>query len=180
MERSLKIPAQGLLPLAVLRKDLSKEMEEAESFDEIFRVVKRAVKDVIGTSRAGLMLVLADLPLQVLAFHTIGTNTIVANKRVLEYVRANSRNANEFKSYVFVVLLHEYLHSLGISDELRVRHLTKEIVRECLGENHVAYRIATEPLDNVFPGVTSLGAGYNRYNFEIVKEFDKENVTYIY
>ncbi|MEM3004307.1 MAG: hypothetical protein QXO25_06595 [Candidatus Bathyarchaeia archaeon] len=115
-----------------------KKLDESRDFADVFTLVKRAVKETLAQARVGLMLVLADLPLQVGAFHEVGSNTIVLNRRLLNKVMRSCKSAREVNSYVFAVLLHEYLHSLGHIDEREVRELSFQVARNCLGEDHPA------------------------------------------
>jgi len=47
-----------------------------------------------------------------------------------------------YKPYVFHVLLHEYIHSLGCLDEDEVRMRVIQITKQALGEEHPATRLA--------------------------------------
>lgn len=110
--------------------DYSKELIDCKSFEEIFSLVKKVVKETLGKSRAGLMLYLANLPLSIGAFHAFGTNGIVLNKKLLKIALKESKSNKEFNFFVFSLLLHEYLHSLGYLDERQVKDLTYRIVKE--------------------------------------------------
>lgn len=158
---------------------LAEALEGAEGLEEIFKLVKRVVEERLGLRRAGLMLVLGEIPNYILAFHAVGSNTIVMNGPVLEAIAKLKRPKREVNSYVFTVLMHEYLHSLGYLDEREVRWLVRAVIRESLGTGHPAYSLATRPLLEVFPEVASLGPGGMREKFEIIRDFDRENATYI-
>jgi len=64
------------------------------------------------------------------------------NRALIDRVVESQVALNEMKSFIYSVLLHEYLHSLGICDELKVRRLTYQISREALGEEHPATILA--------------------------------------
>jgi hypothetical protein len=128
------------------KRDYPKRLDQCKDFTDIFALVKRAVKETIGETRSGLMLVLADLPDQVSAFHEVGSNSIVLNNRILDSIIHSSRTFREVKSYIFSVLLHEYLHSLGHLDELEVKELAGQIVSETFGENHPTLKFSTGAL----------------------------------
>ena len=101
-------------------------LEKCEEFSDIFELVKKVVKETVNQHRVGLMLVLADLPVSVGAFHAIGSNTIVMNRTLLNHFdKSQSKYKKEF---IFLVLLHEYLHSLGHTDEAEVRFFSHKIV----------------------------------------------------
>ena len=114
----------------------------SNDFREIFDVVRRSVREFFGAERTGLELYLRELPLTVGAFHKVGTNIIVMNRALIGRVVESQVAFNEMKSFVYNILLHEYLHSLGIYDEMEVRRLTYQISREALGEAHSATVLA--------------------------------------
>ncbi|MEM2881700.1 MAG: hypothetical protein QXL35_00400 [Candidatus Bathyarchaeia archaeon] len=155
------------------------ESGEPEDFEEIFRIVKKAVKAILGKERAGLMLVLADLPPNIGAFHSFGSNSIVLNRLALEAMRAEAKEEIEVKSYIFVVLLHEYLHSLGHLDEAQTRRLVYEISKELFGEGHPATRMAARGPLELLEGVMARGDMGERPP-KIVKEFDPAYRGYIH
>ena len=117
-------------------------LQEASDFKGVFEVVRRSVKDLLGVERGGLDLYLRDLPLGVGAFHKVGTNAIVLNRALIDLIVKSQVAFAGIKSFVYSVLLHEYLHSLGIYDELQVRRLTYQITRETLGQRHLATFLA--------------------------------------
>ena len=61
-------------------------LDRCKDYGDVFEVVKKAVKQSLNRERAGLMLYLGNLPLQVGAFHGVGSNGIVLNKRVLRLI----------------------------------------------------------------------------------------------
>jgi len=113
-------------------------LDKSRDFRDIFVLVKKVVKDTISEARVGLMLVLADLPVQVGAFHEVGSNAIVVNRKLLNAVVKSSRSLREINSYIFSILLHEYLHTLGHLNENEVRELAAEITKRTLGQDHPA------------------------------------------
>lgn len=162
-----------------MRKEFREKLAGARGFGEIFELVKRSVREVLGLHRAGLELVLMDLPNAVGAFHQIGSNLIVMNRSLLEGLAHLVKNRVEVNSYVFVVLLHEYLHSLGFMDEEEVRVLVKRVVRETLGEDHMAYHMADASIYELYPELKMLGPGEVGKETKLVKDFDRENTHYI-
>ena len=81
--------------------------------------------------RVGLMLYLGNLPLRVGAFHPLGTNDIVLNRRLLGQTKSLKEKSN-----VYAILVHEYLHTLGFTDERKVRRLTHKVCKENFGNAH--------------------------------------------
>ena len=113
----------------VFMKNIVEDFERASNVREVFDVVKDAVKHTLDESRAGIDLGLIDLgngQNELLsAYYPVGSNIIVLNKTPLK--RISQTQPELFKPYVFVVLLHEYLHSLGYIDEDTTRKLTHKI-----------------------------------------------------
>ncbi|GBC70244.1 hypothetical protein HRbin02_00008 [Candidatus Calditenuaceae archaeon HR02] len=153
------------------------EVDNAQDFDSILRLVKRVVEEKLGMRRAGLMLIIADAPPGILAYHEVGSNAIVVNRRHLEgWVIGKSKT--EKNSYIFVVLLHEYLHSLGILDEVEVRRLVRTLVQEYFGPDHIATRLAGG--EAAIGGEFIAGVYLGRPREPVlVKDFDTENLSYI-
>ena len=106
-------------------------MDQAKDYGDIFVLVKNSVKRSLGLHRVGLMLYLGNLPIRVGAFHQMGTNDIVLNRRLL-----GKTSSLKEKSNVFAILVHEYLHTLGFTDERQVRKLTHKVCRENFGNAH--------------------------------------------
>lgn len=146
-------------------------------FNDAFELVKLAVEQKFKMHRAGLCLVLQGLPSNLGAYHVLGSNMIIVNKRILGLIKT-IKSTEQYNSFVFTVLTHEYLHSFGIIDELRVRNMTYEICRSLLGEKHTATIMAKYEPWSVFP---ELGALQNSFDqkFELIKEFDKRSQSYI-
>jgi len=162
-----------------VREDLRVRLERAESFGEIFSVVKRAVREVLGVRRAGLELLLVDLPGEIGAMHQVGSNAIIMNRRHLQAIMRSSRNRLEVNSYIFLILLHEYLHSLGVLDEGEVAALSMKVIREALGEGHPAYKMAPRKLAEIAEQLISEGDLISLDEAEVIRDFDTENAQYI-
>src|SRR6476646_6156461 len=106
-----------------------------KNFNDAFELVKSAVDDQFKMHRAGLSLVLQVLPTQLGAYHVLGSNMIIMNKRILDIIKSK-KSLLEYNAYLFMVLCHEYLHSFGITDEIQVRRMTYNLCRSLLGEEH--------------------------------------------
>ncbi len=72
-----------------------------------------------GSNGPGLGLGLSNLPPYVGAYWQVTGNLIVLNEGLVAAMRANATSPLEFNSFVYVILAHEYLHSLGYLDERR-------------------------------------------------------------
>lgn len=159
-------------------KHLHEILAETTSFDEIFRAVKRVVERRLGLHRAGLGLILADLPMHVAGFTAIGTNAIVLNKQLLSSIQAVTKSKEELNSFVFVVLLHEYLHTLGYGEE-ETRRMVRELAEKELGPNHIASKLAAKSPYEIYPEMRAVKPTSLRNEIIIVKDFDTDSVTYI-
>lgn len=154
---------------------LASELERAKDYGDIFALVKKAVKRSLGQHRVGLMLYLGNLPMRVGAFHPLGTNDIVLNRRLLE---ASAKTEPQWKAYVFSILLHEYLHTFGYVNERQVRGLTYRICLDNLGKGHpVVEASLTGPWVNLSPEeFESIG---EEMDLERVKDFERIDSGYI-
>lgn len=127
------------------------------------------------------MLYLARLPNHVGAFHPLGSNGIVMNRTVLDAVTRGGHSLREINSYVYSLLLQEYLHALGYVDEKMVRKLVHQVSLETFGEDHPATRIAAKSstaifnmhLDNLKNTQPTL------QDFEVVPDLEKSARRYI-
>ncbi|MBS3055052.1 MAG: hypothetical protein J4452_01000 [Candidatus Aenigmarchaeota archaeon] len=160
-----------------------KKLKEARTMPEIFEVVKLAVVESLGMERGGLMLGLAELgagrDFLLGAFYPVGSNIIVMNKTPLK--RITETNPKLFKPYVFHILLHEYLHTLGFIDEQECQAYAFFISKELFGEDHITTRIAYN-MKEFLPELSYPVYGWyppNRFSVEIVDGFDHSNVSYI-
>jgi hypothetical protein len=160
-------------------EDLRIRLEKAESFGEIFSVVKRAVREVLGVRRAGLELLLVDLPGEIGAMHQVGSNAIIMNRRHLQAIMRSSRSRLEVNSYIFLLLLHEYLHSLGVLDEGEVTALSMKVIREALGEDHPAYKMAPRKLSEITEQLIGEEDLISLDDAEVIRDFDTEDAQYI-
>ncbi len=154
------------------------QIENCRNYGDVFDVVKRAVKETTGRERVGLMLYLGNLPLRVGAFHGLGSNGIVINRRLIELMSKSARSTTEMNSFTFTLLLHEYLHSLGYVKERQVRRLTLEISEEVFGRDHPATVMALQlPMPRIPPSEMQLRT--RDLELELVKDFERSNQSYI-
>jgi hypothetical protein len=165
--------------------DLSGKLESSQNFGDVFEIVKRSVKEYLGKERAGLMLVLADLPMNLGAFHGVGSNSIVMNRALLDRIVKAGHPRTAIISFVYSILLHEYLHSLGLMEEAEVRALVKDISINTFGDQHPATRIATAGPWSMLPKSwfserqSDLTDVAESRAMELVKDFDRSHSNYI-
>lgn len=155
------------------------ELDRCQNFGDVFDLVKKAVKQILGQGRAGLMLILAELPMNVGAFHGLGSNAIVMNRLLLDSIVRSGKSKREINSFVYLILLHEYLHSLGHVDEESVRRLVCEIARKALGEAHPATEMAATGYTSILPHKPPASKPQVGDEFEIIGDFDRSNQEYI-
>ncbi len=72
----------------------------------------------------------------VLGFVRAGSNVIYVNEIPYNKIATDPQKSHD---YLYVVILHEYLHLIGIADEREVRKITLEIVGDKFGENSNAF-----------------------------------------
>ncbi len=155
--------------------ELAAELEKARGYGDIFSLVKKAVKRSLGAHRVGLMLYLGNLPMKVGAFHPMGTNDIVLNRRLIS---AAAKTEPKWKAYVFSILLHEYIHSLGYVDERQVRGLTYRVCLENYGSDHPVTEAAFRgPWVNLSP--EAFEAMGEELELERVRDFERIDSGYI-
>jgi len=158
------------------RENFSEQLEKSRDYGDLFEIVKKVVKKKLGRERAGLMLYLGNLPLHIGAFHGVGSNGIVINKRLLNAISFSS--AVEINSYIFTLLLHEYLHSLGYMNERQVRRLVYEICEEAFGKDHPATKFAFSlPKSKLI--LSKFHPDDENVGLEIVKDFERSHLSYI-
>lgn len=159
---------------------LVQQLKDANNYDKVFDLVKRSVEKSISRHRAGLTLILAEIPNHIGAYFVGSGNIIVINKTILNTMRKLTKDKEEFNSFVFSILTHEYLHSLGFTEEQNVRPLVKRICEENFGADHMTCTIASRELFSIYPKLKDLGPGRtNNDDFEVINNFDKSSMSYI-
>jgi len=157
------------------------ELKDSTSIPDLFEIVKEVVWKTINKSRAGLELGLIELgnsPQGLLgAFYVSGSNIIIMNETPLK--RIQETNPRLLKPYIFSVLLHEYIHSLGYFDERYVKQLTYEICSEIFGVDSIIADIARD-MRKFFPNfIYPEGSPMIDKPVKLVKDFDRSSIIYI-
>jgi hypothetical protein len=147
-------------------------------FNEAFELVKSTVEARYKMHRAGLSLILQVMPTNLGAYHVLGSNLIIANKRILDIIK-KYKSSEEYNSYLFMVLVHEYLHSFGIINELQVRKMTYALIASLVGEDHMATSMARYQPWNLFPELNLFHNNSFEQKFEVIRNFDKTTQSYI-
>ena len=161
------------------QRQFAEKISNLKDFDETFELVKTVVLHKFKLHRAGLSLILQMMPSSLGAYHMLGSNAIVVNTYLLTQLKNIVKSTEEYNSYVFMVLLHEYLHSLGIVDENTVRQMTFDLCSWMLGNDHTATNMAKNGPSAMYPELrSSIQSQFGR-DFQVVKNFDRTNQTYI-
>jgi hypothetical protein len=125
-----------------------------QSLIETYEEVKKVVQKNERRSRAGLMLGLQEIGASldgfIGAYYPVASNIIIVNKTPLR--RILETNKALLKPYVFHVLLHEYIHTLGFLDEETTGQKTYEISRQQFGEHHIITELSTN-IRKFFPNL---------------------------
>jgi hypothetical protein len=158
---------------------IAERLDLCEDFSDVFELVKKSAERSLGQRRAGLMLYLARLPKHIGAFHTMGTNGIVMNRNTLDSVTHGARSLREINSYVYSILLHEYLHALGYTEERDVRRLVYDISLETFGPGHPATKIASKGPSIVFPDAAFDQVPSETPDVEMIPDLEGSSQRYI-
>ena len=120
-----------------------------------------------------MMLFLDDLPLQLGAYHPLGTNNIVLNRALVEVVEASMSSKRVVNALVYNLLLHEYLHALGELSETAVRRNVVKVARTCFGEKHTATVVARKTPWVLLQNIPLQAINAPKRVMQIVKDFEK-------
>jgi hypothetical protein len=148
-------------------------LENAKSYSDIWEIVKDTVAFSLNKRRGGMMLFLDDLPIQLGAYHPLGTNNIVLNRRLVQIIEAAIKSKRVVNALIYNLLLHEYLHALGKFSEFEIRRLVYEIADKCFGEDYVATLIAKRSPWALLKGIPLEAVNIPKQVMEIVKDFEK-------
>lgn len=163
-----------------------KLQELKHQMPEIFEKVKKDVRDVLGLHRAGLSLGLVELGMFRGGFiggmHFFPGTEIVMNKSPLKVI-LESHTYEIIWAYTYHILLHEYIHSLGILDEYQCREITLKVTEEIFKEHdHPALIIAKNGIGTFIPKLNLIYLPPERKPegifIEYVHGFDRESQPY--
>ncbi len=153
------------------------DLDLQSDFDGVFILVKKAVKVVTGRERSGLGLAMSNLPVTVGAYWQVGGNYIVMNEILLHEMSKIARDNREFNSFVFMILAHEYLHSVGYIDERNAREMTRKVAEAAFGRDHPAYLMSSDDIWRLYPQLLQLRGG-DGSKLKIVEKFDSSSLDY--
>jgi len=122
-----------------------KRIKDAVSIHELFEIVREIAGDYTGFKRERIKIRWADLSSgrnQLIgAFYNFMNNMIVINTSPVNAL--NKKNPDAVNYYLFHILLHEYIHSLGVTNERKTRWLAYRISMEYFGKEHMLTKIAS-------------------------------------
>jgi hypothetical protein len=150
-----------------------KSLETAASYAEVWQIVKDTVEFSLDKRRGSMMLFLDDLPLQIGAYHPIGTNNIVLNRALVEIVEASISSKRVVNALIYNLLLHEYLHALGEYSEVEVRRLVVVVAGKCFGEKHTATVVARKTPWVLLNNIPLQAVNAPKRVMQIVRDFEK-------
>jgi len=101
------------------------------------------------------------------------------NRALVNIVEAASKSKRLINSFVYVLLLHEYLHALGRPREAQVRPLVYKISRESFGQDHITTQLAELGPWSILEGIPLDTMDVPKRVIEIVKDFEKVDKKYI-
>ena len=148
-------------------------IDTAENHAEVWQIVKDTAEYLLGKRRGSMMLFLDDLPLKIGAYHPVGTNNIVLNRRLIEIVKTSISVKLLLNALVYNLLLHEYLHALGELSETKVRSQVVKVTRACFGEEHIATLMAKKTPWVLLQNIPLQAVNAPKRVMEIVKDFEK-------
>ena len=123
-------------------------------FSGLFNLVREIISDQMHKKRSHILLGLIELGFNRGGFigglHLGGTNEIFLNKSALKVMEQESK-PEYYKAYLFILLLHEYIHSVGVMNELRTRKFTRVIAQDVFGPEHPVTKLAVEGIQKYFP-----------------------------
>lgn len=153
---------------------------------DIFERVKNDVRKAIGHHRAGLSLGLVDMGMYkgnfIGGMFFPGGTMILMNRTPLKIIIAEQSD-KIILAYTYHILLHEYIHSLGVFDEQACRTITRDITENTFKDSsHPAVVLARRGLGVYFPNLHLIYAppdiDPSGMEIEYVKGFDRESQTY--
>lgn len=154
-------------------EDYRKRLENARNYGEVWDIVKDTVEYALHERRGGMMLFLDDLPIQLGAYHPVGTNNIVLNRMLVQMVEAAIESKRVLNSLVYNLLVHEYIHALGEYSEGAARQLVVKVTRKCFGDDYIATQVAIQSPWSLLKGIPLEGVRAPKRFMEVVKDFEK-------
>jgi hypothetical protein len=154
-------------------EEYRRRLDNSANYSEVWELVKDTVEYVFHNRRGSMMLFLDDLPIQLGAYHPLGTNNIVLNRVLVQIVETAIENKKMVNALVYNLLVHEYLHALGEVSEVKVRSLVIEVCKKAFGDDHIATQLAIKSPWALLKGIPLDAVNVPKRVMEIVKNFEK-------
>jgi hypothetical protein len=154
-------------------EEYRRRLDNSANYSEVWELVKNTVEYVFHNRRGSMMLFLDDLPIQLGAYHPLGTNNIVLNRVLVQIVETAIENKKMVNALVYNLLVHEYLHALGEVSEVKVRSLVIEVCKKAFGDDHIATQLAIKSPWALLKGIPLDAVNVPKRVMEIVKNFEK-------
>ncbi len=113
------------------------------------------------------------------AYHILQSNIIVLNKFALGIFKQLSKTCEDYNSYFYMELAHEYLHSFGRIDENDVRQMTYDLCRSLFGDSHISTLMAMDYPSSIFLELKNMTNHAFYKQFEIIQNFCRSSSSYI-
>jgi hypothetical protein len=150
-----------------------RELDKAANYADVWQIVKETVETSLNKHRVGMMLFLDDLPLQLGAYHPVGTNNIVLNRNLVEIVEEYEKSKLVVNALVYNLLLHEYLHALGDLSEVGVKRTVVSVAQKCFGSDHIATVVARKSPWSLLRSIPVSVVNAPKRVMQIVRDFEK-------
>ncbi|MGQ9565139.1 MAG: hypothetical protein ACUVT5_01140 [Candidatus Bathyarchaeales archaeon] len=160
-------------------EEYDSRLENAQNYGEVWEIVKETTRSSVGLFRVGIMLFLDDLPLNIGAYHPFGTNNIVLNRALVQVAEVATKSRKLVNAFVYVLLLHEYLHTLGHVAENDVRPLVNEIAKKSFGKDSIVTKLAEKGPWTLLKEIPLNAIQAPQRVMEIVKDFERSTQRYI-
>jgi hypothetical protein len=153
---------------------------------DIFDKVKRDVRKVYKRHRAGLSLGLVEMGMFQQGFiggmHFHPGTEIVMNKTPLKLI-LETQPSEVVWAYTYHILLHEYIHSLGVINERQCREITLKVTEDVFKHSdHPAIILAKKGIGTYLPDLKMIYIPPEQkpegMTIEYVYGFDRESQTY--
>jgi hypothetical protein len=152
-------------------------LKECKTISDIFEFVKSICYSHFKREQAGLMVGLADLGLYqngwVGAYYSLNANSIVLNEKPIKNIPKKLQ-----KPYLFYLLLHEYIHSLGFLDEEKTKQITYDICLKNFGEESIITKMSRS-IEKYVPGLMQTFSPPENPSIEFMPGIDRKNTNYI-
>ena len=154
---------------------------------EIFETVKDDVRKIYDRHRAGLRLGLAEMGMFQGGFiggmHFYPGTDIVMNISPLKIILEEKTDDIIIWAYTYHILLHEYIHSLGVLDEKQCKTITLNVSEKIFkNKNHPAVIMAENGIgyyiDNLLIRYVPPDRRPDGIHIEYLYGFDKESQSY--